>query len=117
SATLSGRVVDASSAVLAGADVVLINTENGSRVSTKTNSQGSYVLTNISPGKYELEASRAGFKTIVQPDLVLHIQDVSYVNFTLPVGSVSETVTVTGGAPMVDTESAAVSTVVDRQLV
>ena len=116
-ATLSGRVVDSSQAILANADVLLINTETGARISTKTNSQGFYVLPNIAPGKYELEVSRTGFKTIAQPNLVLHVQDVSYVNFTLPVGSVSEVVTVTGSTSMIDTTDASVSTVVDQTFV
>jgi len=116
-ATISGRVLDSSQAILANADVLLINIDTGARISTKTNAQGFYVLPNIAPGKYELEVSRAGFKTIAQPNLVLHVQDVSYVNFTLPVGSVSEVVTVTGGAPMVNTADGSVSTVVDQSYV
>jgi len=116
-ATLSGRVIDSSQAILANADVLLINTETGARISTKTNSQGFYVLPNIAPGKYELEVSRTGFKTIAQPNLVLHVQDVSYVNFTLPVGSVSEVVTVTGSTSMINTTDASVSTVVDQTFV
>src|SRR5712672_1266600 len=116
-ATVSGRVVDSSQAILVNADVLLINTETGARVSTKTNSQGFYVLPNIVPGKYELEVSRAGFKTIAQPNLVLHVQDVSYVNFTLPVGSISEVVTVTGGTSMINTTDASVSTVIDQSYI
>ncbi len=52
---------------------------------------------------------------MVKPDIVLHVQDVSTINFEMAVGTFSESVTVTGGAPLIDTESAAVSTVVDRQ--
>ena len=56
-----------------------------------------------------------GFKTIIKPDIILNVQDALSINFTLPVGALLETVTVTGGAPLVNTENATVSTVVDRQ--
>src|SRR6185312_4521657 len=54
------------------------------------------------------------FKTLIKPDIVLNVQDALAINFTLPVGALSETVTVEGGAPLVNTQDAAVSTVVDR---
>src|SRR5208282_4580251 len=50
-----------------------------------------------------------------KPDIILNVQDALSINFTLPVGAAFETMTVEGGAPLVNTESAAVSTVVDRQ--
>jgi len=59
---------------------------------------------------------KIGFKTLIKPDIVLNVQDALAINFTLPIGAVSETVTVEGGAALVGTESAAVSTVIDRQL-
>jgi len=61
-----------------------------------------------------LVVSKDGFKQIIQADLVLHVQDVLTLNFSLQLGSVNESVTVTGGTPLVNTESATVSTVVDR---
>ena len=61
--------------------------------------------------------SKDGFKQVMQADVVLQIQDVLSLNFGLQVGSVSETVTVTGGAPMVNTTDAAVSPVIDQSYV
>src|ERR1043165_10278102 len=69
------------------------------------------------PGAYRLQVSKFGFKSIIKPDIVVHVQDALALNFTLPVGSTSEVVTVTGGAPLLNTESAALSTVVDRKYV
>src|SRR5205807_2448125 len=51
------------------------------------------------------------------PDVVLHVQDADAIGFTLPIGPMSETVTVEGGASLINTESAAVSTVIDRKFV
>src|SRR5439155_6528678 len=62
-----------------------------------------------------ISVAKPGFKSLVKPDVVLHVQDVIALNFDLPLGSVSEVVTVTGDTPLINTESAAVSTVVDRQ--
>jgi hypothetical protein len=68
----------------------------------------------LNPGNYKLEVEKQGFRTVVKPDIVLHVQDVSTINFEMAVGTFSESITVTGGAPLIDTESGAVSTVVDR---
>ena len=64
-----------------------------------------------------MQVSKVGFKTIIKPDIVLNVQDALAINFKLPLGAVSEIVTIEGGAPLVNTESAAVSTVIDRQFV
>jgi len=112
---LNGLVVDPSNRVIVGADVVAVNDVTGVQYTTKTNDEGIYVLPNLPPGPYRLQVSEVGFKTLIKPDITLNVQDAVAINFTLPVGALSETVTVEGGAPLVNTESAAVSTVVDRQ--
>src|SRR5229473_7398721 len=114
-ATVNGQVRDTSGAVVQGADVQLINDRTNVRYPAKTNSDGIYSVTDLPPGTYRLQISKAGFKTIVKPDIRLNVLDARAINFDLPVGAVSEIVTVEGGASTVDTESATVSTVVDRQ--
>lgn len=114
-ATINGIVVDPSGAVIAGAEVVVVNDGTGVQYTTKTNGEGIYVVPNLPPGPYRVQVSNSGFKTIIKPDIVLHVQDALAINFTLPIGAASEVVTVTGGTPLVNTESAAVSTVVDRE--
>ena len=111
---INGLVLDPSSQLIVGADVIAVNDVTGVRYSTKTNSEGIYVLPNLPPGPYRIQISKVGFKTIIKPDIVLNVQDALSLNFTLPIGAAIEVVTVQGGAPLVDTESAAVSTVVDR---
>src|ERR1700722_19791523 len=114
---LNGLIVDPSSRVIADADIVAVNDGTGVKYTTKTNGEGVYVLPNLPPGPYRLQVSKTGFKTIIKPDIVLNVQDALSINFTLPVGAVLETVTVEGGAPLVNTESAAVSTVIDHKYV
>src|SRR5262249_17593162 len=67
------------------------------------------------PGPYRLQVSKFGFKSIIKPDIILNVGEALSLNFTLPLGSSSVVVTVEGGAPLVDTTDASVSTVVDRQ--
>jgi hypothetical protein len=113
--TINGLVLDPSGRVIAGADILIANDATGVQYEGKTNTEGVYVFTNIPPGPYRLQVSKIGFKTLIKPDIVLNVQDALAISFTLPIGPVSETVTVQGGAAMIDTQDAAVSTVVDRQ--
>src|SRR5713226_5857467 len=114
-ATVNGIVRDSSGAVVPGADVQLINEHTNVKYPAKTNSEGIYSASNLPPGTYRIQMSKTGFKTIIKPNIILNVLDARAINFDLPVGAVSETVTVEGGAPSVNTESASVSTVVDRR--
>ena len=113
--TISGLVVDGSGSAIAGAEVLIANDATGLTYPITTNNEGLYTIPNLPPGPYRIQVSKMGFKTLIKPDVVLNVQAAVAINFTLPVGAVAETVTVSGGAPLVNTESAAVSTVVDRQ--
>ena len=115
--SISGIVLDTSNRAIAGADILAINDLTGMTSSSKTNPEGIYVLRDLRPGPYRLQVGKAGFKTLVKPDIILNVQDALFINFTLPVGATLEVVTVHGGAPLVNTESASVSTVVDRNFV
>ena len=115
--TISGLVLDPSGSVIVGADVTAVNDATRVEYSTKTNNEGIYVIPNLPAGSYRLQVSNVGFKTLIKPDIVLNVQDALAINFTLPIGAASETVTVTGGAPLVNTQSGSVSTVIDRNFV
>ncbi|MGH9511448.1 MAG: TonB-dependent receptor domain-containing protein [Terriglobales bacterium] len=113
--TISGLVLDQNGRAIVGADIQIVNDVTGVRYPGTTNSEGIYEIPNLPPGPYRIQVSRVGFKTLIKPDIVLNVQAAVAINFTLPVGAFSETLTVEGGAPLVNTESATVSTVVDRQ--
>lgn len=117
SATINGLVLDPSGKAIVGAEVVVVNDATGVQYTTRTNEEGIYVVPNLPPGPYRIQVSNSGFKTIIKPDIVIHVQDALAINFTLPIGAVSEIVTVPGGAPLVNTESAAVSTVIGQDYV
>jgi Carboxypeptidase regulatory-like domain/TonB-dependent Receptor Plug Domain len=114
SARISGVVTDASGAVVVEAEVMLTNVEQGTTATVITNHSGVYVLPSVKPGEYRMSARKAGFKTVDVLGVVVNVQDRLEENFRLQPGSVTESITVTGGAPLIDTEDATVSTVVDR---
>jgi Carboxypeptidase regulatory-like domain len=112
---INGLVSDQTNAAVPGAEIIAVNDATGVQYTTKTNMEGIYVLANLPPGQYRVQVSKIGFKTLIKPDIILNVQDALSVNFNLLVGALHEIVTVQGGSPLVNTESAAVSTVVDRQ--
>jgi hypothetical protein len=116
-ASIAGRVTDPSKALIVGAKVAAVNAGTNVRSEGATNGSGEYYLTNLPPGSYRIEIEKAGFKKLIKPDVILHVQDVLDIDFEMTLGSASETVTVEGGAPLVDTDSGTVSTVIDRTFV
>lgn len=115
--TMSGIVTDPAEAAIPGAEVIVVNDATRVQFSGKTNGEGIYVVPNLPPGNYRVQVSKVGFKTIIKPDIVVNVQDALAINFALPLGAVSEIVTIQGGAPLVNTESASVGTVIDREFV
>ena len=93
-ATIRGSVRDSSNAALVGANLKLVNTETHVVSTSVTNSAGDYLIQNINPGTYTLEASRNGFGTQKVNPFVLVVNQTSTLDFTLPVGNVTETVEV-----------------------
>ena len=116
-ASPTGRIADPAKALIVDARVAAVNLSTNVRYETTTNGAGEYHLANLPPGVYRIEIEKPGFKKLIKPDVSLHVQDVLKIDFELTLGDVSETVTVEGGAPLVNTESATVSTVVDRTFV
>lgn len=114
SATLSGVIRDARGAVVPDVEVTLTRIETGTASTAKTNGAGIYILPGLHPGHFRLYARKPGFKEVIVQGIELNVQTKLEENLSLEVGSVSESITVTGGAPLVNTEDATVSTVVDR---
>src|SRR6266699_1169121 len=114
-ASVTGRVLDPNAAAIVEATVTAKNVDTAIETTVQTNLEGIYHFADLGPGNYEFSVSKRGFKVIVKPGVTLHVADTVSMNFTMQVGDVRETVTVEAGAPLINTESAAVSTVVDRQ--
>jgi len=116
-ASLAGRVTDPSKARIAGAKAIAINAGTNISNEATTNAAGEYYLRSLVPGTYRIEVEKTGFRKLIKPDVILHVQDALNLDFELPAGTASESVTVEGGAPLLNTESASVSTLVDNQFV
>jgi len=116
-ASLSGRITDPSKAVIAGAKIAAINVDTNVHYETATNTSGEYSLANLLPGPYRLEIEKPGFKKLIKPDVILHVQDALAIDFEMAVGEVTETITAEAGALLLSTDSATVSTVVDHTFV
>ncbi len=115
SASLTGRVTDPNKAVIGGATVTAINTGTQIRYQGFTNGTGTYYISNLAPGRYRIEVEKLGFKAVIQAGVILHVQDALEVNFEMILGSASESVTVEGSSPPLDTESSTVGTVVEQR--
>ncbi len=113
--TVVGRVVDASGAVLPGVTVTLTLDATGVAATTVTNDSGEYVFPGQRIGRYTVSAELEGFKKAAYLDVELNVQARLRLDFELGVGAVSEQVTVTGRAPLLQTQSADIGNVVDER--
>ncbi|PYR02282.1 MAG: hypothetical protein DMF97_05190, partial [Acidobacteria bacterium] len=114
-ATIFGTVKDVSGATMPGVTIEARNAGTGVVETVVTNDQGRFTLPDLPLGTYTVQAALAGFQTVVRKDLALTVGSQTVVDFSLPVGQVQETVTVTGESPIVDTTSAAVATRIEQK--
>jgi hypothetical protein len=109
---ITGSVTDSTGAIVAGASVTVTNTATGIQRVVQTNEVGNYSVPFLNPGTYDITAQLEGFKQATRPGLILQVGDVARVNFAMEIGAVTETIEVTGGAPLLQTESTALGTVI-----
>src|SRR5947209_878855 len=99
--TINGTVSDPSGAVIPAATVTVTNQETGAKRTATTNSAGSFTFATLEPGQYSLSATAPGFKTAERTGITLHVADTLAVPLVVEVGTTTETITVSGGATMV----------------
>jgi Carboxypeptidase regulatory-like domain len=116
-ATIVGRVVDASGASVSGASVTAINTDTNERRNAPSDPDGSYIFPALAVGNYRVEAQLAGFKNFARTGITLEVNRNARVDIQLEVGAVTETVEVTGDAPVVDTFQVQMGALVDQRRV
>jgi carboxypeptidase family protein/TonB-dependent receptor-like protein len=115
-ATLSGTVADSTGGVLPGVTVTAVHVTTGNVFEVVTDETGTYRLT-VRVGTYRLTAQLAGFQTVIRTDLALLLGQQLGVDLQLAPASVSESVTVTGAAALVDTTSSTIGANIDpRQM-
>jgi hypothetical protein len=116
-ASISGEVVDPSGRVIPDVGIQILNEATGVQYGIKTNNLGIYTVSILPPGQYRVQVSKVGFKTLIKPGIILNVQSSVALNFTLPLGAASESITVEAGASHINTTDASVGTVVDQKFV
>ena len=115
--TIVGSVTDASGAAVPETKVTLINTGTNDERTTVTTASGDYRFPNLVPGAYRVNFEKQGFSKLNLDGIEVTVQSEIRIDGSLKVGESSQSVSITAEAPQIDTESAAVSTVVDSKTV
>jgi hypothetical protein len=116
-ASITGTVLDPSGAPITGANVTAKDVDRGTVWTAKTNDAGVFNIQRVPVGKYSVSATAAGFDTATYPPFALVLNQTANLNFRMKVGKVSESVEVTGAAPILQTQSTEVSTLIDAETV
>jgi hypothetical protein len=114
-ASITGTVTDASGAAIVGANVTVKSVERGVTYTAVTNGDGLYRISQLPVGSYDLKVEKTGFASDVYPAFVLTLNQVARIDAALKVGQVTQTVEVTGAAPVLKTESTQVDTIIDAR--
>lgn len=105
-ATLSGRISDTTGAAISGATVEIKNVDTGETWKASSNNDGDYQVAFLMPGNYTVTAETPGFKKIIRDGIKLLVAGHGVVDLQLALGDVNQSVTVSGGAPLLETENA-----------
>jgi hypothetical protein len=110
---ISGTVTDASGGVLPGVSVTITNVETNVSTDTVTDERGGYIVRHLNAGTYDVKAHLDGLATVVRKGIAVRVGDNLPVDFTMNPGGVTEVMTVTASAPLIDTTTAVTGQVID----
>ena len=116
-ASVNGVIRDPKGAVIPGATVTLTNVETSVQHPTVSNGAGAYVLLNIAPGRYVLNATASGFNPQKTAEFVLAVAQTGTFDFSLTVGTDTQIVTVDATATQLDASGASLGTVIETKQV
>ncbi|HEX4002360.1 MAG TPA: carboxypeptidase regulatory-like domain-containing protein [Candidatus Acidoferrales bacterium] len=115
--TITGTVTDSTGGAIVGATVTITNEGTAVEQTTTSDAQGRYLVPLLPAGTYDVQATSSGFQTLDHKGITVSVGATPVVDFSLPVGKVSQTVTVAGEVSQVQTQTAAVSTLISPQQV
>ncbi|MEO8659905.1 MAG: carboxypeptidase-like regulatory domain-containing protein [Bryobacteraceae bacterium] len=114
-AAITGKVSDPSDAPVSGAKVTAKDLDRGTTFNSVANAEGIYNLPRVPVGRYEIRAEAPGFQASLQPSVSLDVNQTARVNFQMKLGQVTETVEVNSQAPLLQTESTMLGTIIDSK--
>src|SRR6185437_592587 len=112
---ISAIVTDPSGAAIAGAKVTATDLDRNTVSAVTTGGDGFYNFPRLPVGRYEVRVENAGFQAAVQPDVVLQLNQNARIDFQMQVGNVNQTVEVSAAAPVLQTQTTQLSTVIDAR--
>jgi hypothetical protein len=113
SGSIAGGITDQTGAVIAGTKVTIIDLERGVSRPLVTDSAGQYTAPSLTPGQYTVRAEATGFRTVERTNIAVGVGQAVRVDLQLLPGEQTQTVTVTGEAPLIDTSNEVISNTVD----
>ncbi|MBM3760814.1 MAG: carboxypeptidase regulatory-like domain-containing protein [Acidobacteria bacterium] len=113
--TLLGRATDAQGATVAGVKVIVRNTDTGASQTLETNPSGYYEANLLMPGPYQITAESKGFKKVNRTGIILPVSSRIEVNLSLEIGALTETISVSAEAPLLETNSVSSGRVIDNK--
>jgi hypothetical protein len=114
-ATITGTVVDQSGAAIVGANVSAKDTERGVTFTGKTNGDGAFYFSRVPVGTYDVKVEADGFQAEVHSGITLVLNQTARLDFSLKVGQVSAVVEAVSSAPVLQTDTTEVSTIIDSK--
>lgn len=115
--TLVGTVTDSSGAVIQGATITVTNVDTNFVSKSETNAEGAYYIPFLAVGAYELRIESAGFKSHVQTGIQIRAAEVPRIDVRLDLGAASESVQVTGGLALLETETSQISQTMEHKTI
>ncbi|MBI1354304.1 MAG: hypothetical protein GC160_08155 [Acidobacteria bacterium] len=117
SSQLTGQVVDATGAVVPGAEISVSNVETGAERSTLSGEQGDYTIPALPPGLYSIAVNKEGFRAVVREGVRLEVNQTARIDFQLEVGNVVDTIEVTEAAPLIESDSSSIGQVIETKAI
>ena len=114
SGEIDGVVTDAQGGVLPGASISAVHLESGYRLERHTDVSGRFFLAPLPVGRYDISITLSGFRSLTQSGVVVLIGQRIHLSLTLQIGQISDSITVTAEAPMLNAASAEVSDIIDN---
>lgn len=116
-AQITGLILDSTGAVVPGATIRALNTATGLHSEATSNDTGNYSIANLQPGDYQIIVKHDGFTTVTRGGVGLAVSQVARLDFSLTVGSTSESVEINGAPPPLESASASLGQLIDQRAV